>query len=298
MRASIATDGAGAIVKRLEEADLARVLGRDEYQDLFRPLQERLRHLQYELMEAEIPTIIVFEGWDFAGKGAVIQRLTGRLDPRAFRVYPATPPSELEQRYHWLRRHQVRLPPDGHMAVFDESWYRQVLQDRVEKRKKKRCRRAYDQINQFERWLTDDGQVLVKLFFHISKREQRQRLIETEADPMDSWKVGADDWKRHRHYAEWYEAIDEMLERTDTEHGPWTVVSATDPRWTRMQVFAALVQRMEGALARRQSHPEEVSRTEWAREATRDERKRRGEKERALFQSVAEAAGLPLNGSS
>ena len=117
----------------LEEVDLDRSLSKAEYQRVFPDLQERLRRLQYALLEAEIPTVVVFEGWDASGKGTVIQRLTERLDPRAFRVHPGAPPSELEQRYHFLWRHQLRLPEDGHMVLFDHSWYGRVLVDRVEK---------------------------------------------------------------------------------------------------------------------------------------------------------------------
>ena len=102
------------------------------------PLEERLRRLQYALLEAEIPTVVAFEGWDAAGKGTIIQRLTRKLDPRAFQAWPGSPPSELEQRYHFLWRYQTRLPEDGHMALFDHSWYGRVLVDRVEKWVKRR----------------------------------------------------------------------------------------------------------------------------------------------------------------
>src|SRR5215510_12076078 len=236
----------------LETVDLGRELSKSRYQKVFPGLQERLRQLQYQLKDAEIPTVVVFEGWDAAGKGTVIQRLTERLDPRAFRAYPGSPPSELEQRYHWLWRFETRLPEDGHMVLFDHSWYGRVLVERVEKFVKKGVwRKAYDQINHLERWLAEDGQVLVKFFFHISKAEQRKRLRKMERDPIERWKVDKEDWRRNRHYDEWVEAIDEMLTRTDTPHAPWTVVEATDARWTRVKVFDTLVRRMEAALARR-----------------------------------------------
>ena len=277
--------------------DLEQTVPRAEYRRVFPELQERVRALQYELLSAEIPTVVVFEGWDAAGKGTVIGRLTERLDPRAFRVHPGSPPSELEKRYHFLWRYQMRLPEDGHMAVFDHSWYGRVLVERVEKLARKReWRPAFDQINEFERWLADDGQLVVKFFFHISKKEQRRRLKEMEADPAQRWKVEKEDWRRNRRYDRWREAVDEMLERTHTGACPWTVVAATDARWTRLAVFRTLAERMEGALARRQQAPGAVSRTHLAEATQAGERARRAAEELELVRTVARDAGMPLEG--
>ncbi|HEV8253899.1 MAG TPA: hypothetical protein VGQ78_04030 [Vicinamibacteria bacterium] len=279
----------------LEDLDLGAALPRERYRELFPPLQDRLRQLQYQLKDAEIATVVLFEGWDAAGKTTTIQRLTERLDPRAFRAYQGAPPSELEQRYHWLWRYQVRLPEDGQIAIFDHSWYGRVLVERVEKFVKKRLWAvAYEQINQFERWLADDGQVLVKLWFHISKKEQRRRLRRMEKDPHERWKVEDEDWRRNRRYDRWLVAVEEMLARTDTPAAPWTVVEATDGRWARVKVFETLVRRMEEALSRRQQSPEAVSRTHMAAEATRSDRERRDAEGLALARSAAEEAGLPL----
>ncbi len=279
----------------LETVDLGRSLSRTRYQKVLPGLQERIRQLQYQLKDAEIPTLVVFEGWDAAGKGTVIQRLTGGLDPRAFQAYPGSPPSELERRYHWLWRYQIRLPEDGHMALFDHSWYERVLVERVDKLvKKKVWGEAYEQINAFERWLADDGEVLVKFFFHISCAEQGRRLKEMEKDPLQRWKVAKEDWRRNRHYSRWVEAVEEMLTRTDTPHAPWTIVEATDARWARVKVFETLVRRMEETLRRRQETPAAVSRTRLAEEATRAERAQREQEGRARARSVAQEAGLPM----
>jgi AMP-polyphosphate phosphotransferase len=279
----------------LEAVDLSRVLSKTRYQRVFPPLQERLRRLQYELADAEIPTIIVIEGWDASGKGSTIQRLTERLDPRAFRAYPGSPPSELEQRYHWLWRYQIRLPEDGQIALFDHSWYGRVLVDRVEKWvKKKVWSQAYEQINQFERWLADDGEVIVKLFLHISQAEQRRRLRALEKDPLERWRVEKEDWRRNRRYDRWVVAIEEMLAKTDSPHAPWTVVEATDARWTRVKVFETLVRAMEQALARREQAPARISRTRLAQSATRVEREQHAAEQLERERSVAAEAGLPL----
>jgi hypothetical protein len=164
--------------------------------------------------------------------------------------------------------------------------------------KRKAWRPAYRQINEFERWLANDGQVLVKFWFHISRKEQRRRLERMQADPAQRWKVEGEDWRRNRRYDEWRAAVEEMLAKTDTPHAPWTVVEATDARWTRVKVFRTLVSRMEEALARRQKAPAAVSRTHLAEAATRTERARRAREQRDRVVSVASEAGLPVEDPS
>ena len=181
------------------------------------------------------------------------------------------------------------------MVLFDHSWYGRVLVDRVEKWvKRKVWSQAYAQIVEFERWLADDGQVLVKFWFHISQKEQRRRLKRMQEDRAERWKVQKEDLRRNRRYDQWLEAVEEMLSRTDAPASPWTVVEATDPRWTRVKVFETLIARMEEALARRQQAPGLVSRTHLAREALHDQRARRDAEEQALVRSVAKDAGMPI----
>jgi polyphosphate kinase 2 (PPK2 family) len=164
--------------------------------------------------------------------------------------------------------------------------------------KRREWAQAYDQINQFERWLADDAQVVVKFFFHISRKEQRRRLRAMEKDPAEKWKVQREDWRRNRRYGRWSEAIDEMLARTDTSACPWTVVAATDARYTRLTVFRVLVERMEAALERRRQSPAAVSRTHLAEEAEAAARARRAAEELELVRTVARDAGMPLEGPS
>lgn len=234
----------------LEVVDLKKKLELPAYHRIFPKLQEKLRRLQYAARDAGLPTVIALEGWDGSGRGNIIKHLTARLDPRLFRIYPGTPPTPLEQRFHFLWRYQVNLPNDGEMALFDHSWYGRVLVERVDKLvRKKVWREAYEQINQFERWLTDEGQVLVKIWMHISKKEQRQRFKEFERDPKLAWKVTKDYWRQHRNYDKWVKAVEQMLEKTDSPHAPWTIVEATDLRWARVKVFEVLIERLEKALA-------------------------------------------------
>ncbi len=264
----------------LETVDLRKKLSKPVYQKQMKELQDRLRKLQYAAQTAELPVVICLEGWDTAGKGQVIKKLTEKLDPRLFRVLPGSPPSPLEQRYHFLWRYQMKLPNDGEMVVFDHSWYGRVLVERCDKlTPKKEWRQAYQQINEFERWLTDDGQVLLKFWLHISKREQKQRFKECLRDPLLKWKITKEYKRHHRQYDRWAEAVEEMLAKSDTAHAPWNVVPAEDTRWARVAVFQKIVDTIEGALARRKAAPAEISRTTAAAAATKQVRAERAAKD-------------------
>jgi polyphosphate kinase 2 (PPK2 family) len=257
----------------LETLDLKKELSKKTYSVRMKELQDRLRHLQYACKDAELPVVVCLEGWDCAGKGQIVKKLTEKLDPRLFRIYPGRPPSPLEARYHFLWRYQIALPNDGEMAVFDHSWYGRVLVERCDKLvKKKVWRTAYEQINQFERWLIDDGQVLMKFWLHISRKEQRQRFEDTLKDPLMRWKITKEYQRHHKQYDRWVEAVEEMLTRTNPPEAPWTLVEANDTRWARVKVFETLVQRIEAALHRRKQLPAAVSRTAAARAATKEAR--------------------------
>lgn len=236
----------------LENVDLSRKLSKAAYSKQMPRLQERLRKLQYAAKDAGVAVIICLEGWDLSGKGHLIKKLTEKLDPRLFRIYPGSPPSPLEQRYHFLWRYQVALPNYGEMALFDHSWYGRVLVERCDKlTPKKDWREAYEQINEFERWLTDDRQVLLKFWIHTSKAEQKKRFHDALRDPLLRWKVTREYRRHHRHYSRWVEAVDEMLAKTDSSNAPWTVVEANDLRWARVRFLRTIVQAIEAELARR-----------------------------------------------
>jgi polyphosphate kinase 2 (PPK2 family) len=246
----------------LETVDLKKSLTKAVYSKRIRELQEKLRRFQYAAKDAEIPVVICLEGWDTAGKGYIVKKLTERLDPRLFRVVSGAPPSALEQRYQYLWRYQVALPNDGEMAVLDHSWYGRVLVERCDKIvKKKLWREAFEQINQFERWLTDDGQILLKFWMHISKAEQKKRFRQCLGDPVLKWKITKEYRRHHRQYERWVAAVEEMLAKTDTPNAPWTVVEANDLHWARVKVFDTLVSAIAKALAQRSAVPALVSRT-------------------------------------
>lgn len=236
----------------LEKVDLTAKIAKQEYKARFPLLRNRLYDLQKACWDAGIPVVILFEGWDAAGKGTTINKLTQRLDPRGFKLYPIQAPRTHEVHMPWLWRFWLKVPNYGEMAVFDRSWYGRVLVERVEKlTPKDQWRKAFQDIVDFERNLSADGYIIIKFFMHISKKEQKKRFKKLEKDPLESWHVQPEDWEHHRKYDEYVVAIEEMLERTETEWGPWTIVESTDRNWARVKVFETIIHRMEIALQER-----------------------------------------------
>jgi polyphosphate kinase 2 (PPK2 family) len=236
----------------LEKVDLNKKLDKGEYKEERNRLRQRLYDLEKACWDADLPSMIVFEGWDAAGKGTSINQLTRRLDPRGFKLYSIQAPRTFETHMPWLWRFWQRVPNYGEMAIFDRSWYGRLLVERVEGfTPEEDWRKAYRDIVDFERTLADDGYVIIKFFLHISKEEQKKRFKKLEKDPLEAWHVQAEDWEHHRKYDEYVLAIEEMLERTDTEWGRWTIVEATDRRWARVKIFRTVVNRLEYALEAR-----------------------------------------------
>ncbi len=236
----------------LEQVDLTKKLKKKKYKKLKKKLRKRLYDLQKACWDAGIPTMVVFEGWDAAGKGTSINILMQRLDPRGFSLHAIQGARTYEKHMPWLWRFWLKIPNYGEMAIFDRSWYGRVLVERVEKfTPEDEWRKAYRDIVNFERTLAVDGYVIVKFFLHISKKEQKKRFKKLEKDPLKAWHVQSEDWEHHKKYDEYVLAIEEMLERTDTEWGRWTIVEATDKRWARIKIFQTIIHRMEEALQRR-----------------------------------------------
>ena len=244
----------------LEKVDLTKRLKKSEYKEQRNRLRNRLYDLEKACWDADLPSIILFEGWDAAGKGTSINQLTRRLDPRGFKLYAIQAPRTYEKHMPWLWRFWRKLPNYGEMAFFERSWYGRVLVEGVEGLTLEQdWRKAYRDIVNFERTLADDGYVIVKFFLHISKKEQKKRFKKLEKDPLTAWHVQPEDWEHHKKYDQYVEAIEEMLERTDTEWGRWTIVEATNKRWARVKIFRTVVDRLEYALqARGHPLPEEL----------------------------------------
>ncbi len=233
----------------LREADLSRACEKKEYERKLPVLQERLRDLQYQAFREGVPLIIVFEGWDAAGKGGTIKRLTNSLDPRGYYVVPVGSPTDEERQYHYLWRFWRHMPADGIVAIFDRSWYGRVLVERVEGyARESEWRRAYREINEMEEHLANDGAVLLKFWLHIDADEQLKRFKAREADPNKQWKITAEDW-RNRDKRDLYEqAIQEMFFRTSTRLAPWTVVESNCKYYARLKTLETVIQALEKRL--------------------------------------------------
>lgn len=217
---------------KLAALDLDRQVGdKHEYEKLLDQAQIAMLTVEQAFRVAGLRGIIVFEGWDGGGKGGAIQRLTTRLDPRWIQVWSTGAPSPEEQGRHYLWRFWQKLPPPDHLAVFDRSWYGRVLVERVEQLTPERdWRRAYREINEFERMLIDDGVRLVKLFLHVSAEEQLKRLAERVANPIKHWKIAPDDIRNYALRTEYLAAMDHMFAETSTEIAPWHVI-AGEYKW-------------------------------------------------------------------
>ena len=219
---------------------------KDEYEERLEKFQLRMLRLQQKMHQRGRRAIVAFEGWDAAGKGGAIRRLTEKLDPRGFKVYPIAAPRPDEQARHYLWRFWQKLPVPGEVAVFDRTWYGRVLVERIEKfASKDEWRRAYDEINQFEKELTDDGCPIIKIFLHITKKEQLRRFEEREKNPYKNWKIGPDDWRNRKKWKEYEKAIDEMFERTDTGSSPWLLIPSNRKWFARTEVLKRVVESLE-----------------------------------------------------
>ena len=233
----------------LDKIDLNVKIEKATYKRIMPMLAKRLYAVQKQSWDAGIPVVILFEGWDAAGKGTSIQRLSRHLDPRGYKLYPIREARTYEKKHPWLWRFWLKLPARGELAVFDRSWYGRVMVERVENLIPERdWRRAYRDILDFERTIADDGHLIIKFFLHISKEEQKRRFKKLSKDPLTAYHVTAEDWEHHRMYSDWLIAYEEAFERTETEWGPWTIVEATDRRYTWVKIYRTVIMSLEDRL--------------------------------------------------
>jgi polyphosphate kinase 2 (PPK2 family) len=226
----------------LETVDLSQSLDRETYTVQLTRRQIQLRELGYQVYLQKRPVVMAFEGWDAAGKGGAIKRLTERLDPRGYSVYPISAPEGEDKTHHYLYRFWRRLPERGQIAIFDRSWYGRVLVERVEGFcTEEAWRRAFREINSFERQLVEFGAILLKFWIHISREEQLQRFEERERIAYKSWKLTQEDWRNRDKWPAYQEAVEDMLLKTSTVTAPWTVVEGNDKLWARVKVCATAV---------------------------------------------------------
>jgi len=226
----------------LQTIDLSPALEHEEYKTSLIKYQVALHELAYQVYVQERPVIIVFEGWDAAGKGGAIRRITEKIDPRGFVVYPIAAPKGDSAVRHYLWRFWRRLPETGQIAIFDRSWYGRVMVERIEGFcTEKEWKRAYREINYFERQLVDFGTILFKFWLQISKEEQLRRFEARNVDKLKAWKLTDEDWRNREKWDQYEAAVNEMLLKTSTITAPWTVVEGDSKYYARIKILRTIV---------------------------------------------------------
>ncbi|WP_046174975.1 polyphosphate kinase 2 family protein [Domibacillus indicus] len=235
---------------KLEELKQDKQLtDKKEYKTELEKYQRRLLALQQTLFQEKIGLIMAFEGMDAAGKGGAIKRMNEQLDPRGVIVHPISAPQPHELRYHYMHRFWRKLPQHGQIAIFDRSWYGRVLVERIEGyARDAEWQRAYDEINAFEKSLTDERYIMMKFWVQISKNEQLRRFEERQQNPLKRWKITDEDWRNREKWEQYVKAAEEMLQKTDSSYAPWYVIEGNDKKYARVAVLKRAVAHIEQAL--------------------------------------------------
>ena len=225
----------------LDTVDLTQTLPREDYRERLQSYQARLHRLTQKAQKHGLSCVWVFEGWDAAGKGGVIRRLTAAMDPEHYQLHPIAAPTAEEKSYHYLWRFWRRLPRAGNVAIFDRSWYGRVLVERIERfASDPEWQRAYQEINDFEAQLYDSGILLLKFWLHVDPDEQLRRFQEREATPYKKYKITAEDYRNRDQWTAYEQAVHEMVTQTDHACAPWRLVASNDKRWARVDVLKAV----------------------------------------------------------
>ncbi|MGM9944039.1 MAG: polyphosphate kinase 2 family protein [Lysinibacillus sp.] len=239
-------------MQKLEDLNLSLELDKKLYKKKLKVLQYEMLNVQQFLFNNKIGLILAFEGMDAAGKGGAIKRLTEHIDPRGYVVHPISAPQPHELRYNYMHRFWRKLPQHGQIAIFDRSWYGRVLVERLEGfATKDEWKRAYDEINDFERLLTAGNYIIIKFWIHIDKDEQLNRFNARAQDPYKSWKLTDEDWRNREKFDDYVAAADEMFEKTNSENAPWILVAGNDKQYARIQVLKETLAHIEKEAKRR-----------------------------------------------
>lgn len=237
---------------KLSEVPLNQEMTKEEYQIQLKTLQKKLKKLHNKIYRKKAPVIIAYEGWDAAGKGGNIKRLTSALDPRGFEVHPIASPEPHEKARHYLWRFYHRLPKDGHIAIFDRTWYGRVMVERLEGFcSENDWKRAYNEMNEFEKELSDWGAVVIKFWVHIDKDTQLARFTDRQNNPEKQWKITEEDWRNREKWDVYEEAIDEMIAKTSTENAPWYIIQSNNKYYARIQAIQIVIDEIEKKLGKK-----------------------------------------------
>lgn len=233
----------------LAEVDLEQRLEVGMYEQALITWQGRLHRLFWEAYDRNISTVLVFEGWDAGGKGSAIKRVTAAIDARLYRIVCVAAPTPEESNYHYLWRFWNPLPRAGRITIFDRSWYGRVLVERIEKfAKEHEWKRAYQEINEFERQLTDHGTVVCKFWLHINQEKQMERFKKRLKIPYKRHKITDEDWRNREKWPQYELAVNNMIGLTNTQNAPWTIVAGNNKKFARIQILRSICYQLEHAL--------------------------------------------------
>jgi len=273
-RASVSVQALKEMETVLDKVELDQSLKRKEYEEALKEYQVRLRELEFRCFEERRPVIVGYEGWDAAGKGGNIRRVTEALDPRGYSVIPIAAPKGDDATHHYLWRFWRQLPKAGHLAIFDRTWYGRVMVERIEGFcSEAEWRRAYQEINEFELSLTNFGLILVKFWLHISKEEQLRRFKERQKIEYKQYKITDEDWRNREKWDAYRQAVVDMIQNTSTSYAPWTIVEANDKLFARIRALSTIVEALEKGLG--------VKSGKWKKKERKEKgkKKEKGEKE-------------------
>jgi len=233
----------------LDHVNLTQRLTDQKYEAQLEKWQSRLTRLTWAAWEKKVASVALFEGWDAAGKGSAIRRVTAAIDPRLYRIIPIAAPTDEERARHYLWRFWRHLPRAGMTTIFDRSWYGRVLVERVEGfAREDEWKRSFLEINDFEEQMAESGIVVSKFWVHISKDEQLRRFKQREEIAFKRYKITDEDWRNREQWDAYKAAINDMVAHTSTEFAPWTLVAGNDKKFARVQIVKTLCQHLEAAL--------------------------------------------------
>ena len=233
----------------LEKVDLSLSIDRETYRQKRNALQKRIHDLEHELYVSRRPMVLVFEGWDAAGKGGAIRRLTKSLDPRGYDVFPTAAPNDLELSHHYMWRFWNDFPKGGHIGIYDRSWYGRVMVERLEGFcSEQEWKRAYDEINDTEEHWSNCGTIILKFWIHIDQDEQLRRFKAREENPLKQWKITEEDWRNREKWDAYRTAVNDMIHLTDKPKAPWIIVEGNNKPYARIKVLETTIKALEQAL--------------------------------------------------
>lgn len=233
----------------LNNIDLSEDISNKEYKEKLKVLQNKISDLGKRMYKQRKSAIVLYEGWDASGKGGNIKRLTQKLDPRGYEVVPISAPTKEELSHHYMWRFWTRLPKDGHITIYDRSWYGRVMVERIEGFcKDYEWQRAYNEINEIEEIWSNHGIIIYKFFLHIDKDEQLARFEARQNDPTKQYKITDEDWRNRDKWDEYETAIDDMLFKTNTDHAPWNIIPSNSKKVARIKVLEFIAKDLERRL--------------------------------------------------